>query len=284
MTDGPAILRSVLERPADDSPRLIYADWLDDQGGKEPVARAAFIRAQIALARNPPMPTCIPKGSEFFSGLSKYTHHCRCAYCKLRRSEWNAWRHHACDWQGDFYRVIAEWNLWRPRRDTLSTPESCDFARGFIESVTMPLATFVGGRCEPCGGTGDRYRHFATTDAACHGCGGRGTAPGVAKRLAETCPIVAVTLSDREPGEYTAADGLVYGWGGGRRETDGPDNRPSFLPPELWEEVAKTAPNKPIENGSYWADFPSRAAAVDALSLAACRYGRKLAGLPDVGA
>src|SRR5262249_8337125 len=34
--------------PEDDAPRLIYADWLDEQGESE---RAEFIRVQIALAR-----------------------------------------------------------------------------------------------------------------------------------------------------------------------------------------------------------------------------------------
>jgi len=40
-----------LARPADDAPRLVYADWLDEHG--EP-AQAAFIRAQIELVRTDP--------------------------------------------------------------------------------------------------------------------------------------------------------------------------------------------------------------------------------------
>src|SRR5438309_575800 len=43
-----AFLASILETPDDDVPRLIYADWLDDQGDTE---RAEFIRLQIELAR-----------------------------------------------------------------------------------------------------------------------------------------------------------------------------------------------------------------------------------------
>jgi uncharacterized protein (TIGR02996 family) len=41
-----AFLRSILEQPEDDSPRLIYADWLDEEGDAD---RAEFIRAQIRL-------------------------------------------------------------------------------------------------------------------------------------------------------------------------------------------------------------------------------------------
>jgi uncharacterized protein (TIGR02996 family) len=40
-SDGEALLRAVCENPRDDTPRLIYADWLDEHGQPE---RAAFIR------------------------------------------------------------------------------------------------------------------------------------------------------------------------------------------------------------------------------------------------
>jgi uncharacterized protein (TIGR02996 family) len=45
-----AFVRAILETPEDDAPRLVYADWLDEQGDE---TRAEFIRAQIALARMP---------------------------------------------------------------------------------------------------------------------------------------------------------------------------------------------------------------------------------------
>jgi uncharacterized protein (TIGR02996 family) len=50
MSDGTALLRAIIDDPDDDAPRLIYADWLDENGDP---ARAAFIRAQIKLARLP---------------------------------------------------------------------------------------------------------------------------------------------------------------------------------------------------------------------------------------
>src|SRR6187549_970508 len=43
-----AFLRSIIDDPDDDAPRLIYADWLDEQGDSE---RAEFIRLQIRLFR-----------------------------------------------------------------------------------------------------------------------------------------------------------------------------------------------------------------------------------------
>ncbi len=42
-----ALLKAILANPDDDAPRLIYADWLDENGQEE---RAELIRVQIALA------------------------------------------------------------------------------------------------------------------------------------------------------------------------------------------------------------------------------------------
>jgi uncharacterized protein (TIGR02996 family) len=42
-SDGDALFRAVCEYPADDTPRLVYADWLDENGQPE---RAEFIRLQ----------------------------------------------------------------------------------------------------------------------------------------------------------------------------------------------------------------------------------------------
>jgi uncharacterized protein (TIGR02996 family) len=48
-----AFWRSIQEAPDDDAPRLIYADWLDEQGNPALSARAEFIRVQCELARLP---------------------------------------------------------------------------------------------------------------------------------------------------------------------------------------------------------------------------------------
>jgi uncharacterized protein (TIGR02996 family) len=48
MTDEADLQAAIAANPADDSPRLIYADWLDDRGEHR---LAAFIRHQVALAK-----------------------------------------------------------------------------------------------------------------------------------------------------------------------------------------------------------------------------------------
>src|SRR5262245_37192027 len=47
-SDGAALLRAIIDNPDEDTPRLVYADWLDEQGGESNAARAEFIRIQIA--------------------------------------------------------------------------------------------------------------------------------------------------------------------------------------------------------------------------------------------
>ncbi len=51
MTDGQALRREVVRNPDDDTLRLIYADWLDENGRPE---RAALIRAQVEEAAAEP--------------------------------------------------------------------------------------------------------------------------------------------------------------------------------------------------------------------------------------
>jgi uncharacterized protein (TIGR02996 family) len=47
VTDGDALIRSILANPSDDAPRLVYADWLEEHGRAE---YAEFIRVQVELA------------------------------------------------------------------------------------------------------------------------------------------------------------------------------------------------------------------------------------------
>jgi uncharacterized protein (TIGR02996 family) len=50
MATEAAFLRAILDAPDDDTPRLVYADWLDEHGD---AARAEFIRAQCEAERLP---------------------------------------------------------------------------------------------------------------------------------------------------------------------------------------------------------------------------------------
>src|ERR1700682_1902421 len=50
MVDSEAFLATILEHPDADAPRLVFADWLEEQGETN---RAEFIRVQIELSHPP---------------------------------------------------------------------------------------------------------------------------------------------------------------------------------------------------------------------------------------
>jgi uncharacterized protein (TIGR02996 family) len=57
MSDGAALLSAIIANPDEDAPRLVFADWLDEWGGRTNAARAEHIRLQVALHRlAPPRP------------------------------------------------------------------------------------------------------------------------------------------------------------------------------------------------------------------------------------
>lgn len=51
MTDRDALLAAICAHPDEDTPRLAFADWLQEQGGKENTFRAEYIRGAIRVAR-----------------------------------------------------------------------------------------------------------------------------------------------------------------------------------------------------------------------------------------
>src|SRR3954468_1123186 len=63
MSDGTALLRAILESPADDAPRLVYADWLDELGRDRNAAR---IRDQVAVP--------VEEVDRFTKGMGLATH------------------------------------------------------------------------------------------------------------------------------------------------------------------------------------------------------------------
>lgn len=53
MTDEDAFLRAILDAPTLSTPRLVYADWLDDQADPFSARKAAYIRLEARLAETP---------------------------------------------------------------------------------------------------------------------------------------------------------------------------------------------------------------------------------------
>lgn len=79
--DRQAHVRGILEHPDDDTRRLVYADWLDEQGRPADAARAELIRTQVELAKGcPDARPDVPK-----------TNYCqRCRELKVHRAQADA--------------------------------------------------------------------------------------------------------------------------------------------------------------------------------------------------
>jgi uncharacterized protein (TIGR02996 family) len=253
----------VCEQPGDDTPRLIYADWLDDHDDHD---RAEFIRVQCELA-----------GSV---GLTEIRHDA------LRRRErellhggpgygWSFW----CE-------ALTSTNSPGLICTNLSGPSAAEstrpkvtFRRGFVDEVRLGLSLLVGGDCRRCAGRGrrlhqpDRLRGTArVVDSPCPDCGGKDRTEGIARELFSTLPLTACVVSDRKPAQ-------AYGqwcWFHHRHPS-----RPDVLTELVWSHLP--GPEFVVFQGNkvYGVKgYPTRKDAVESLSVGVVDYGRAAAGLP----
>jgi uncharacterized protein (TIGR02996 family) len=109
MSTEEGLLRAICAEPDDDGLRLIYADWLEDRGDEDSLARAEFIRVQVALAS---MTTADPQRDE------------------LELRERDLLTAHEERWAAPFRRFHLE--VW-------------GFERGLIEYMILPADSFLRG-------------------------------------------------------------------------------------------------------------------------------------------
>jgi uncharacterized protein (TIGR02996 family) len=114
MTEGDALLAAILATPDEDTPRLAYADWLDEH---DQPFRAEFIRVQIELAR--------------MSSLELVPWNRR--LLELRAREKTLLALHGNEWLAP---------LRRPGGPLESAETHGRFRRGFVEVVWMPASWF----------------------------------------------------------------------------------------------------------------------------------------------
>lgn len=131
MSDGDALLRGILRTPADDTARLVYADWLQENGGHAGEHRAQFIRDQVWLWANPSCRSCT--GPEWGAGKP-------CAECREREERRGRTavemfgRERWLEWSRPANLCVPGGALW---------DDYVQFARGFVSEVSLPLAAFV---------------------------------------------------------------------------------------------------------------------------------------------
>lgn len=89
MDDGVSLMRAIVAQPEEDTPRLMYADYLQELGGKVNYRRAEFIRLQIEAAKMPM--TCSKREAEdkrlsvSWAGEYYPMPRCRCESCRIAR-------------------------------------------------------------------------------------------------------------------------------------------------------------------------------------------------------
>lgn len=111
MDDGAALLTAILQQPDEDTPRLIYADWLDEHGEAWDRDRAELIRIGVELAT---APKCLSASKG-----------CGCRTCTLdaRSTRLKTRSHH---------RATNEERWWWRE---LRLADSLLVRRGFVESI-----------------------------------------------------------------------------------------------------------------------------------------------------
>lgn len=145
MTTHDALIRAICAHPDDDTPRLIFADFLEESGEPE---RAAFVRAQVELARTPAW--------EPFA-----------VFCRHRRPEWHTgtpFRHTlpalpggwTLDWHEEPFRRGFGWRV-----NARSIPAWLDLAPRLFEQAPI-------GELHLWASTLDDWRRFGAADWVRH--------------------------------------------------------------------------------------------------------------------
>jgi uncharacterized protein (TIGR02996 family) len=109
MSDEDSLLTAIAAHPAEDTPRLMYADWLQESG--RPV-RAEFIRVQVEIARKDHLPRAV---------LNRYV--------DLFRRNQELIDDHRAELLGPLAALPDDVRI--------------EFRRGFAESVELPVGTFL---------------------------------------------------------------------------------------------------------------------------------------------
>jgi uncharacterized protein (TIGR02996 family) len=219
MIDADAdFLRAIIDKPADDAPRLVYADWLDETGRS---GWAEFIRVQCELAAQRD-PAKRPAASEANDRRQDW----------LERRERELLLYERCKgWLPEGFTVgndhFGPWGT--------NTREAV-FRRGFVAEVRAPLAALVGGRCERCEGRGVvGLREAAPLPLGinCPACSvtGTGRTPGILRALVRAQPVTKVVATDKRPNRTYREDGGGECWCWWA-----PGNGPevSRLPADVW--------------------------------------------------
>jgi uncharacterized protein (TIGR02996 family) len=185
-------LRAICTTPDDDTPRLVYADWLDEHGEHE---RAEFIRVQFKLLE---VPECTRPNK-----YGKIT--CRCPECVLVIRWMELLGPHTTP--GEYGR--NDWE-WFAKGLTWAAPYIC--TRGFVSEVTCTAADWLAHadriawhpeqtvECPKKYGWNTRFPPSVNPHLMCATCEGTGRVHRPCPPTAQ--PITVVTLTTDPEGHW----------------------------------------------------------------------------------
>jgi uncharacterized protein (TIGR02996 family) len=300
-----ALVRAVLEEPGDDLPRLVFADWLEEHGQAE---RAEFCRVQCELAAvERRLVELLDDDTDWDRCEGVSARWCpNCGDCTCRNPEdslndadcplHSINSDHCCkEWaerKRDALRTRAREMFqahgagWFGRSACITPPNNREeqygewrvVHRGFVESVRCTLATLLGEPCGRCDGLGEcsveDFDGRICHRGECTACSGTGRVGGCGVELFGSQPVLDVTVVGAEPEHEDTPPGWV------RADDElGDHSRPDALPPELYDLLTG---GKAQWDSVHWMKYPTRDAAMSALSTAVVGLCRTLAGLPPL--
>ncbi len=254
-------LQAIRDRPDDDAPRLIAADYLDENGHPE---YAKYIRISCELERVPFDRTSLVKEAPWDCHKSTPVADFRLLYKLHRRS--------------DLLQVNeAQWLAHTPLFKQVSSSGGSTWVpsfehvwdRGFVRTVRCTLADWYGGVCQRCKGMSAMAYN---PDSPCPDCENAGTVGGHGPEILRSQPVLEV-VTEKRPFQFTNLMIEVPGdfmWQD--YEEDGRMNDSHRLPKGLYTTVALhpscQGTENEIEGRRRNAYFATGEAAMTALSSA----------------
>lgn len=249
-----ALLRGILEEPADDNARLVFADFLSDEGREE---HGEFIRLQIELARGSYscsmwMYSCGELVGDYAAMAEKGCDACK-QYAKLKLREKELLGANQDKWAPAGAHVRTSETSTVPKEEKYAVR----FQRGFIDYLWVTQQKFFESSAD---------------------------------RLFSWHPVTYVRLVDRVAPTWPDLAGSVLGndipmdsswwYEGTRYDSAAYRHYVHYVHPSLFAMLTDYRQHRSALESTRFYDNP--AAAYVALSRACVRYGRKKNDLPDI--
>jgi len=125
-----ALLAAICAQPADDTTRLVYADWLDERGAPGDTERAEFVRVQVELA----------------CGQRRKSHNRRdCSFCLIGQCRTGKLETRERELKERLAPPVffpePLWGLWHSSK--FGTESPAIVRRGFVESLACSAADWL---------------------------------------------------------------------------------------------------------------------------------------------